>query len=468
MIQLWSAFARSFASAKSSLFGQDVVYIRPLHGRRIRGYTMAELIIVLSIMSAAAAGSIATMQFQAAQLAAKEQAAWLKIWANEVQIYLVENYEPLSAVAITDTNTFNRALPGPPPTSINVSMKWPVPEDLQRLGYGNKLSVTSPLGGRLRVVVVNERFSAAGPNPATASFKPSAFVYAENPVNGTVEFSLGPMVGMIRQQIGIDGWAVLPTGVGAAIQPPLPATFPAAVSNVIFHRAGGTDVFPLTLAGYAGVIVGYRASNGDTYLRRDGKDPMTGPLTGQTANFSGQVSAQDASFSGQVNAQTANFAGQVAINSSNGMGNILGPNDNPKNYGGGLRTYDVIASGSVVAVDDVNRESDPSDGQMKPKMMAYMRNDGEIYTVGTIKAQQDIKAFRDITAAKNITASGDIVGKTVRDADDRTLIKKMCIRCANPADLGTYTETCSTGGGNWSDWSSHASTAGSSCSIKWE
>jgi type II secretory pathway pseudopilin PulG len=459
-------FASVWARCRmTALYGTRSAHQYPSR-RNHGGYTMAELIIVMGIMSATAAGAIATMQFQAAELAAKQQAAWLKGWAAEVQVYLVENYEPLSAAAITDANSFTRAFAGPPPVSINVSMKWPSPADLQRMGYGNKLSVTSPLGGRLRVVVVNELFPAAGPSPATATHKPSAFVYAENPVNGTFELPLGPMAGMIRQQVGVDGWAVLPTGVGTAIVPPLPNTFPTAVSGTIFHRVGGVDVFPLTVPGYAGMIVGYRSSDGDTYLRRDGMQPMTGPLNGQTANFAGQVSAQEVNVVGQVNAQTANFTGQVAINSSNGMGNILGPDDNPTNFsGGGLRTYDVIASGSVVSVDDNVRDTFG-----KPRPMAYMTNTGDIEAQRDIKAQQDIKAFRDITAAKNITADGTITGALVTDTKNGRLVRKLCIRCANPDQPGSMTESCSTEPDKWSESTSSSAAASSIglCTIKWE
>ena len=151
----------------------------------------------------------------------------------------------------------------------------------------------------------------------------------------------------------------------------------------------------INAAGLLAYRVGYDSSMYSVYLRRDGTLPMTGDLNmgGHSINNARDITASgNLSIYGVVSAgqelisnnhltvkNEGYFGGKIATNG-------LNPHDLPDGWGGGIRTWDIYAVGTIATGSDRT-------------IKFYLNSNG------------DIGASRHISAGGNITSSGTISGQ---------------------------------------------------------
>ncbi|NUA87985.1 shufflon system plasmid conjugative transfer pilus tip adhesin PilV, partial [Escherichia coli] len=191
----------------------------------------------------------------------------------------------------------------------------------------------------------------------------------------------------------------------------------------------------ITGGGLLAYRVGYNSSMYSVYLRRDGTLPMTGDLNlgGKSIKNIKDITASGTTTTGALkttgNASVASDLGVGGTSTLNGPVNInnnlkvksdtylntlsttglakfggriatngLNPNDLPAGWAGGVRTYDLYASGTVGV------------GTGKT-VKAYMNNAGNIYasgnlTAGTIKSNGTIESTGRIKAGEYLHLNG--------------------------------------------------------------
>lgn len=194
----------------------------------------------------------------------------------------------------------------------------------------------------------------------------------------------------------------------------------------------------ITSAGQLAFRVGYNSALYSVYLRRDGTLPMTGDLNldGHNINNIANINATgNITTTGNVFGKDINASGLLATNG-------FSTSDKPAGFGGGIRTFDIYASGGyyltykgataqskdwAFMVDNSGvaalkkQLSVGGDSAAKTFPTGWGGNNGtgiktfDVYASGTVGAGDEngnlkayINTYGDIHADRNINASGNI------------------------------------------------------------
>lgn len=163
------------------------------------------------------------------------------------------------------------------------------------------------------------------------------------------------------------------------------------------------------------------------YLRRDGTLPMTGNLnmggqniynaqnitaagttmsgtlksTGETQVGTTLTVGSNASVGGDITALGNVYSGLSVIANGNMATNGLSPGDHPAGWGGGLRTWDIIAGGTIATLKPGTTGTDA-------QFAAMINKDGYIYASGNIFSGQTITANGSISTGDSVYARNSI------------------------------------------------------------
>lgn len=188
-----------------------------------------------------------------------------------------------------------------------------------------------------------------------------------------------------------------------------------------------TDYSNITAAGLLAYRVGYDSAMYSVYLRRDGTLPMTGDLnmggqniynaqnitaagttmsgtlksTGETQVGTTLTVGSNASVGGDITASGNVYSGQSVIANGNMATNGLSPGDHPAGWGGGLRTWDIIAGGTIATLKPGTTGTDAQFATM-------INKDGYIYASGNIFSGQTITANGSISTGDSVYAKNSI------------------------------------------------------------
>jgi len=215
--------------------------------------------------------------------------------------------------------------------------------------------------------------------------------------------------------------------------------------------ANSTDYTNINQLGLLAYQAGYGTYNYSVFLRRDGTLPMTGNLNmgansinnsvdyngtgnintggrvvagsevsakngyGDTITMGGDAAGNDYEirlgspkpltiYSPNAAANTTVFTvgGNAAVSGRLGT-NGIDPNDIPANWGGGIRTFDVISSGTIAVI----KGGTPA---VNGNIASYMNLNGDIYSSNTVNTSGTMYAQRGISTGGDINASGNISG----------------------------------------------------------
>jgi len=218
--------------------------------------------------------------------------------------------------------------------------------------------------------------------------------------------------------------------------------------------ATSADYSNINKSGLLAYQAGYGTYNYSVFLRRDGTLPMTGNLNmgansiNNAANYNGTgniTTGGKVVAGGEVSAKngygdTITIGGDASSNdyeirlgsgkpltiySPNAAANStvlyvggntatsgklatvgLDPNDIPTGWGGGIRTFDVIASGTIALIK--NGTSAPSGN-----LAAYMNLNGDIYSSNTVNTSGTMYAQNGISTGGSMSASGNVSGNGI-------------------------------------------------------
>lgn len=216
-----------------------------------------------------------------------------------------------------------------------------------------------------------------------------------------------------------------------------------------------TDYPSINKKGQMSYRVGYDSSLYSVYLRRDGGLPMTGDLNmdghninnvaglNATGNIvtSGNISGKNITATSDLNVSNNAIVGNnIEVgNNIKAKGNIgtygYEPDDIPKGWYGGLRTWDVVASGTIVVLTEGKKATDGD-------YMTLISQKGYINTKGSINATGD-KGI--ITASGNITSGGVVSGNTLLPKST-VVVGSTCATIGEISkDAEGYTLSCQSG-----------------------
>ena len=103
-----------------------------------------------------------------------------------------------------------------------------------------------------------------------------------------------------------------------------------------------------------------------------------------------------------ANTTVFTVGGNAAVSGRLGT-NGIDPNDIPANWGGGIRTFDVISSGTIAVI----KGGTPA---VNGNIASYMNLNGDIYSSNTVNTSGTMYAQRGISTGGDINASGNISG----------------------------------------------------------
>lgn len=215
--------------------------------------------------------------------------------------------------------------------------------------------------------------------------------------------------------------------------------------------ATSADYSNINKLGLLAYQAGYGTYNYSVFLRRDGTLPMTGNLNmgansiNNAANYNGtgnittggkivaggEVSAKNG-YGDTITIGGDAYSNDYEIRLSSGKpltlyspnaasnstvfyigGNTetpgkiatngLNPNDIPSGWGGGIRTYDLVSSGTVALI----KNGTPA---TSGNLASYMNINGDIYSSNTVNTSGTIYAQRGIGTGGDINASGNVSG----------------------------------------------------------
>ena len=340
-----------------------------------KGFTLTEIALVLSI--AAIAGFIAFSQmvkqeeFNKAGMAGSQ----IKLIGDSVNAYISNHYDTLSSLT-NSTGTSSDLGPRTCTASTNscsITVATLVNEGLLPSTYSGK----NVYGSGYNIILKR--------NGTSPYYKINGMVTtASSLITGSnIRYDL---LGQAMQKAGIDsgmtrGTSTTVSGYNGA------------------WTATSTDYSNINLAGILAYQAGYGTYNYSVFLRRDGTLPMTGDLNmgSQDINNAVNITASGATKSGTLESTgsttvgtsltvgtTGRFGGRVATRGYD-------PDDVPSTWGGGLRTLDVLGSGTLAVVKSGSTGASGN-------WAAYLTNNGNIW------------ASNNVTSASTINAAGRITG----------------------------------------------------------
>ncbi|EMM2394962.1 shufflon system plasmid conjugative transfer pilus tip adhesin PilV [Escherichia coli] len=373
-----------------------------------KGFTLLEVTIVLGIGTLIAFMKFQDMRNDQEAVLADNVGTQIKQLGEAVNRYISIRYDRISTLSSSNNQSSD---PGPRTCSAagcEITYQTLINEGLLPVGY------TGTNAQKASYKIVLKR-SGTAPDYVINGLITTTSPWEEG---GRIRYDL---LGKAVQAAGVDGGMSRNTKIASGYGGQWSEN-----SNSYSNITGG---------GLLAYRVGYNSSMYSVYLRRDGTLPMTGDLnlggksiktikdmtasgttTTGTLKTTGNASvASDLSVGG-----TSTLNGPVNINnnlkvksdtylntlSTTGLArfgsriatNGLNPNDLPAGWAGGVRTYDLYASGTVgVGIGKT--------------VKAYMNNAGNIYasgnlTAGTIKSNGTIESTGRIKAGEYLHLNG--------------------------------------------------------------
>ena len=383
------------------------------------GFTLIELILVISVGLTISFLSFQQMVRSQENTQAKAVGEQIKQIGNSVNSYIAVHYDKLSSLSNSDGSTLD---PGPrtcvaATSSCTITIPTLVNEGLLPQNYSSQNLFNSPY------TIVLKR---SGSSPY---YNVAGLITTDNPWKGDSSSIRFDLLGKAMQEAGVD------SGMTRDM-----ASVLAGYKGLWSHNT--TEFSNINKIGQLGFQVGYGSYSYSIYLRRDGTLPMTGDLNMGTKSIN---NAKDINGSGNLTmAGTGNFGGEV--NAKNGYGdtislggdnynndyelrlnspkplviyspnsaqystvlrvnrnavvyerlatNAMDPNDLPAGWGGGLRTLDVYASGTIATGSGGNLPS-------------YMNSAGNIYASNSIATSGNANISGTLTVGTNISTGGE-------------------------------------------------------------
>lgn len=313
-----------------------------------RGFSILQVMLALAISSVIAVTQLEGERTRSQLSSGKLQGDVLRLMGDAVNTYIQEQGAALQA----DKAVSKNGATVPAGTSPGTTMA-PTVQQLVAMGYlaPGTSSTATINSGTYRIVLSKIPAGCLG---STCNI--TGQVYLDSPVRrpGTSEMN-GVAVGALLDQLGGDSLVALNSSPGVLRSPS-----GATVSNPISGAP----------AGVVGVRVGYGTSGYGNYLVvGDSRDP----------NFQGNFTvAGNSTFNGPVTTNsTFTAAGGVTTNniSSADGGNVsvnncfkitadgrvatqcFDPNDLPPGWGGGVRTWDIAAGGSILIAENPGKST---------------------------------------------------------------------------------------------------------------
>ena len=360
------------------------------------GFTLIELMLVISAGLIISFFSFQKMVKDQEDIQAKAVGEQIKQIGNAVNSYIAVHYDKLSSLSNSDGSTLD---PGPrtcvaATSSCSITIPTLINEGLLPQSYSSQNLFNSPY------TIVLKR---SGSSPY---YNVAGLITTDNAWRGAGSSVRFDLLGKAMQEAGVD------SGMSRD------------ASNILQGYKGlwnhDTVEFPnINKLGQLGFQVGYGSYSYSIYLRRDGTLPMTGNLNmgsqsinnAKDINGSGNlIMSGKGTFGGEVNAKngygdTISIGGdasgndyEIRLSSNKKLSiyspnstqystvfevnrnaiigerlstNSLNPNDLPAGWGGGLRTMDVYAAGTIATGSGGN-------------IPAYMNSSGQIYASGNI------------------------------------------------------------------------------------
>ena len=383
------------------------------------GFTLIELILVISVGLTISFLSFQQMVRSQENTQAKAVGEQIKQIGNSVNSYIAVHYDKLSSLSNSDGSTLD---PGPrtcvaATSSCTITISTLVNEGLLPQNYSSQNLFNSPY------TIVLKR---SGSSPY---YNVAGLITTDNPWKGDSSSIRFDLLGRAIQEAGVD------SGMTRDM-----ASVLAGYKGLWSHNT--TEFSNINKIGQLGFQVGYGSYSYSIYLRRDGTLPMTGDLNMGTKSIN---NAKDINGSGNLTmAGIGNFGGEV--NAKNGYGdtislggdnynndyelrlnspkplviyspnsaqystvlrvnrnavvyerlatNAMDPNDLPAGWGGGLRTLDVYASGTIATGSGGNLPS-------------YMNSAGNIYASNSIATSGNANISGTLTVGTNISTGGE-------------------------------------------------------------
>lgn len=379
-----------------------------------KGFTLVELLLVLSVSLGISFSAFKSLLVDQENISAKAAGQQIRQVGESVNSYIAVHYDKLSVLANADGTATD---PGPRTCSTGtntcvISIQTLVNEGLLPPTYGS----TNVFRSGYSIIL---RRSGSAPYYNVTGLVSTLNSWTTDP--NKIRYDL---LGKAMQNAGVDSGmskdsATIINGYGG---------------NWVHTSAEYSSINKLGLLAYQ---VGYGTYSYSIYLRRDGTLPMTGNLN---------MGAQSINNAKDINASgTGTFGGEVVAHNGNGDAITLGgdaaggagadyelrlgsnktltifspnstqystvlnvnrnavinerlssmgynPNDLPSGWGGGLRTLDVYAAGTVATGSGGN-------------LTSYMNASG-VHTTSDITAQGSISASGNVSANNNVSGNG--------------------------------------------------------------
>ena len=360
-----------------------------------KGFTLTEIALVLSI--AAIAGFIAFSQmvkqeeFNKAGLAGQQ----IKLIGDSVNAYISNHYDTISSL----TNATGGSSDLGPRTctastnscAITIATlvnEGPLPSTYSGKNvYGSNYNIILKRNGTSPYYKINGMVTTA-----------SALITGSN-----IRYDL---LGQAMQKAGIDsgmtrGTSTTVSGYNGA------------------WSATSADYSNINLAGILAYQAGYGTYNYSVFLRRDGTLPMTGDLNmgSQDINNAVNITASGATKSGTLESTGATTVGtSLVVGTTGKFGGKIGtngidPNDIPPYWTGGVRTLDVLGSGTLAVVKSGSTGASGN-------WATYMNNVGNIYASNNITSAATINATGRITGGEIYAGTENYAGNWFRTLGD--------------------------------------------------
>ena len=383
------------------------------------GFTLIELILVISVGLTMSFFSFQQMLRNHENTQAKAVGEQMKQLGNSVNSYIATHYDKLSSLSNSDGSTLD---PGPrtcvaSTATCNITIPTLINEGLLPINYASKNLFDSSY------TIILKR---SGSSPY---YNITGLITTDNPWRGAGSAIRYDLLGKAMQEAGID----------SGMTRDIPSVLAGYKGLWTHNTAEFSNVNKL---GQLGFQAGYGSYSYSIYLRRDGTLPMTGNLNmgsqsinntqdingagnltmvgrgnfgsevtakngyGDSITLGGDTSSNDYELrlgSGKplsiYSPNSTQYSTVLSVNRNMVVGerlatNGLNPNDLPAGWGGGLRTGDVYASGTVAAGNGGN-------------IPAYMNSSGNIYASNSVATSGNMSASGSLTVGGNVNTGGE-------------------------------------------------------------